>query len=184
MEARKAMASIPPGHCLGALEMFSTVDIYNFLIGVPFTMPLPRRKPLVPLPFNFKNHTQICHKTRWHIVYRPVINLSIQFDGFTQILFDSDKIPQHVVLCRDYTLRNSTPKLVWRDSWSSVNYLKSTFWNNFFFTILRSSGPKIHEAVKHKKWLQSTDKSCSVKTGYHVIMYTDSDLFWFPANVC
>ena len=31
MEATKATVSMPHGHCLGALEMLWTVEIYNFL---------------------------------------------------------------------------------------------------------------------------------------------------------
>ena len=38
---------MPPGHCLSALEML-TVEIYNFLIEVPFTK---KKMPWCPCPF-------------------------------------------------------------------------------------------------------------------------------------
>ena len=46
----KVIASMPPGHCLGALEM---LDIYNFLTGCP----LPRRKWIGALALSKMKHT-------------------------------------------------------------------------------------------------------------------------------
>ena len=51
MEARKAIASMPPGHCLGALE------IYNFHIGTP----LPKRKCPGALALSKTKHTGNVH---------------------------------------------------------------------------------------------------------------------------
>ena len=48
---RKSIASMPPGHCLGALEMLhSTVEVYYFLM-MPFTK---EKMPWCPCPFKNK----------------------------------------------------------------------------------------------------------------------------------
>ena len=54
-EATKVIASMPPGHCLGALEIIKcTLKIYTFLI----LMPLPKGKmPWCPCPFKKTKHT-------------------------------------------------------------------------------------------------------------------------------
>ena len=54
LEATKAIASMPFGHCLGALEML-TVQVYNFLIVIG--CPLPRRKCLGALSLSKLKHT-------------------------------------------------------------------------------------------------------------------------------
>ena len=51
LETTNVIASMPPGHCLGALEM--PVEIYNFLIGCP----LQRRKCLGVLFLSKMKHT-------------------------------------------------------------------------------------------------------------------------------
>ena len=50
----KAITSMPPGHYLGALEMYLEEEIYNFLIRVPFT-----KEKLHWCPCPFKNEAYI-----------------------------------------------------------------------------------------------------------------------------
>ena len=62
MEATKAIASMPPDHCLGAVE------IYNFIM-----CPLPRAKCLVVL----KNNEAHCHYCCYLYMAKYLLNLKI-----------------------------------------------------------------------------------------------------------
>ena len=46
MEATKAIASMPPGLCLGAPE-YAPVEVYNFRIGCPPWLPHPSHECLI-----------------------------------------------------------------------------------------------------------------------------------------
>ena len=60
MEATKAIASMPPGHCLGAFEMLR----YQF----PHTVGWPQGKnTFVPLPFQ-KQNNQV-----WNLPLNPIL---------------------------------------------------------------------------------------------------------------
>ena len=47
----EAIASMSPGHCLGALEML-TVEVYTFLVGCPL---YKEKMPWCPCPFKTKH---------------------------------------------------------------------------------------------------------------------------------
>ena len=123
MEATKMIASMPPGHCLGALKN-APVEIYNFFIhvGCPF---LKEKMPL-SLVWIYDN----CSPKFPYVCFFPLIKLR-----FTE---------PHILIVSEFINRKIPLKNIF---FFLTKLFSETFWKCYLITIFKLHGPLIWDGL-------------------------------------